>query len=199
MNNKTLILSLSALAIAINVIAGTVVGNLKIPFLFLDALGTFFIAASFGPYWGASVGVVTNFVLGVTSGYTEIPFAIVNGVIGLVVGFLATKRGYTLRTAILSGIIVGLVAPIIGTLIAVVVFGGLTGGGQDAFVLFFKQTGASLFTSAFIPRLIDNIIDKNISAILIYYVIKSIPASLLGKSGKISEKIAPAGEENING
>ncbi|TGA96133.1 ECF transporter S component [Sporolactobacillus shoreae] len=199
MNKKTLIITLSALAIAINVVAGTVVGNLKIPFLFLDALGTIFIAASFGPYWGASVGIVTNLVLGVTNGYTEIPFAIVNGVIGLIVGLLATKKGYTLKIAVLSGIIVGFVAPVIGTIIAVFLFGGLTGGGQDAFVLFFKQTGASLFTSAFIPRLIDNIIDKNISAILVYFVIRSIPASILGKPEKTAQTIATAGENKING
>lgn len=93
MNKKTQIITISALAVAINVIAGTIVGSLKIPFLFLDTVGTIFTAAIFGPLWGILVGIVTNLVLGVTSGYTAIPFGLVNAVVGLVVGLLARKKG----------------------------------------------------------------------------------------------------------
>ncbi|SHF39319.1 energy-coupling factor transport system substrate-specific component [Seinonella peptonophila] len=181
---NTYIITLSALAIALNVIAGTVVGSLKIPFLFLDAVGTIFIAAIYGPYWGLSVGILTNLVLGVTSSYTSIPFAIVNGVIGLIVGFIARKNGFNISAAIISGIVIGIVSPIIGTVIAVFVFGGLTGGIQDVAVLWLKQSGTSLFTAAFLPRLIENLIDKVLSSLLVYYVLKQIPVSLLGISTK---------------
>ncbi|NQX68846.1 ECF transporter S component [Paenibacillus alba] len=182
MNQRTLILTLSALAVAINVIAGTVIGNLKIPFLFLDVIGTIFIAALYGPYWGALVGLLTNLVLGVTSGYTSIPFAIVNIIVGLIIGFAATKFGYTLKTAIVSGLVLGVLCPVVGTLIAVAVFGGLTGGAQDIFVLWLKNAGTSVFAAAFFPRLWDNLVDKILSAVLIYYVLKGIPQSLLKRS-----------------
>ncbi|BBH22339.1 membrane protein [Paenibacillus baekrokdamisoli] len=182
MNQRTLILTLSALAVAINVIAGTVIGNLKIPFLFLDVIGTIFIAALYGPYWGALVGLLTNLVLGVTSGYTSIPFALVNIIVGLIIGFAATRYGYTLKTAIVSGILLGIICPVIGTVIAVAVFGGLTGGAQDIFVLWLKNAGTSVFAASFFPRLWDNLVDKILSAVLIYYVLKGIPQSLLKRS-----------------
>lgn len=179
MNQRTQIITIGALAVAINVIAGTVVGNLNIPFLFLDVIGTIFIAAIYGPYWGALVGLLTNLVLGVTSGYTAIPYALVNIVVGLVVGFVAIKFGYTLKTAIVSGAFLGVLCPAIGTVITVAVFGGLSGGVLDVFVIWLKDSGANLFTSAFLPRLWGNLVDKILSAILIFYVLRGIPQSLL--------------------
>ncbi|MHA6529946.1 CD3073 family putative ECF transporter S component [Paenibacillus sp. BAC0078] len=179
MNRKTLIITLGALAIAINVIAGTVVSNLKIPFLFLDTVGTIFIAAIFGPLWGALVGLLTNLVLGVTSGYTAIPFALVNIIVGLVVGYAARKNGLRFSTALLSGIILGILCPAVGSVIAIGLFGGLTGGVQDVAVLWLKKAGTSLFAAAFLPRLGENLIDKTLSTLLVYYIVKNLPQSLI--------------------
>lgn len=190
MNRRTLIITLGALAVAINVIAGTVVSSLKIPFLFLDTTGTIFIAAIFGPFWGALVGLVTNLVLGVTSGYTAIPFALVNIIVGLIVGFASRKNGYRFHTALVSGILLGIVCPVVGTVIAIGLFGGLTGGAQDIAVLWLKQAGSSLFAAAFLPRLGENLIDKILSALLVYYVIKNLPPSLL--------KHKTAGKKRVN-
>ncbi|AKG34944.1 CD3073 family putative ECF transporter S component [Paenibacillus durus] len=179
MNQKTLVITLGALAVAINVVAGTVVSNLKIPFLFLDTVGTIFIAAVFGPLWGALVGLLTNLVLGVTSGYTAIPFALVNVIVGLVVGYSARKNGYRFSSALISGIVLGILCPIVGTIIAVGLFGGFTGGVQDVAVLWLKQAGTSLFAAAFLPRLGENLIDKILSALLVYYIVKNLPQSLI--------------------
>lgn len=179
MNQRTLVITLGALAVAINVVAGTVVSNLKIPFLFLDTVGTIFIAAVFGPLWGTLVGLLTNLVLGVTSGYTAIPFALVNVIVGLVVGYTARKNGYRFSSALISGIVLGLLCPIVGTIIAVGLFGGFTGGVQDVAVLWLKQAGTSLFAAAFLPRLGENLIDKILSALLVYYIVKNLPKSLI--------------------
>jgi energy-coupling factor transport system substrate-specific component len=176
---KTLVITLGALAIAINVIAGTVVGNLKIPFLFLDTVGTIFIAALFGPYWGALVGLLTTLVLGVTSGYTAIPFALVNVIVGLVVGYASRKNGFTFTRSLISGILLGVLCPTVGSVIAIGLFGGLTGGAQDVAVLWLKQAGSSLFAAAFLPRLGENLIDKILSALLVYYIVKNLPQSLI--------------------
>ncbi|MBJ6361559.1 CD3073 family putative ECF transporter S component [Paenibacillus sp. GCM10012307] len=179
MNQRTLVLTLGALAIAINVVAGTVVSNLKIPFLFLDTVGTIFIAAVFGPFWGALVGLLTNLVLGVTSGYTAIPFALVNVIVGLVVGYMVRKNGFRLSSALISGIVLGILCPAVGSVIAIGLFGGLTGSVQDVAVLWLKQAGTSLFAAAFLPRLGENLIDKILSVLLVYYVVKNLPQSLI--------------------
>ncbi|MFZ4895235.1 CD3073 family putative ECF transporter S component [Plantibacter sp. Mn2098] len=178
-NSVTLTLVLSALAVAVNVLGGTAVGLLHIPFLFLDTLGTFFIAASFGIRWGVLVGVLTNVILGVTTSPTNIPFAIVNAVVAIIVGLLANKWGYKLWVAIVAGITVGIVAPVIGSVIAVYVFGGLTGGGIDVFVLGLRQAGSSIFVSAFLPRLGENLIDKILTSLIVYAVLRAIPPVLI--------------------
>ncbi|MDX5627018.1 MULTISPECIES: CD3073 family putative ECF transporter S component [unclassified Brenneria] len=179
MNQKNLAITFGALAVAINVIAGSVVDHLKIPFLFLDTIGTMFIAALFGPLWGGLVGLLTNLVLGVTTSYTAIPFALVNILVGVVVGYSARKKGFQLSSALFSGILLGFLCPAVGTVIAIGLFGGLTGGLHDVAVLWLKQAGSSLFTAAFLPRLAENLVDKILSALLVYYVVKNLPPSLL--------------------
>src|SRR5699024_11738187 len=76
--NKIYIMIFSGLAIAINIVLGTVVKMLSIPLLFLDTVGTIFTAVVFGPIYGAIVGGLTNVVQGVISGPKIIPFAFVN-------------------------------------------------------------------------------------------------------------------------
>ncbi|HEY0189296.1 MAG TPA: hypothetical protein VGC67_17550 [Cellulomonas sp.] len=178
-NSLTLVLTISALAVVVNVIGGTLVGLLSIPFLFLDTIGTFVVSALFGIRWGILVGVVSNLVLGVTSGPTSIPFALVQVVIAVIVGAAANRWGYTLRSATVAGIVVAIVAPVVGTIISVALFGGLTGGGLDVVVLWLEQSGQSAFGSAFWPRLGSNIIDKVLTAYLTYAVLRAIPASLV--------------------
>src|SRR3954467_13398952 len=93
--SKTLILTYSALAIALDVILSTVVSSLKIPLLFLDTIGTVLIAVLFGPWWGALVGLLTNVVLGVMTSPTAIFFGLVSVAIALIVGFIAKKFNFT--------------------------------------------------------------------------------------------------------
>lgn len=178
-NSAALILTTSALAVVINVVGGTAVGLLGLPFLFLDALGTFFAAAAFGIRWGILVGVITNLVLGVTSGPTSIPFLLVQVVIAVIVGTIANTIGYTWVGAALAGLIVAIIAPIIGTAIAVLLFGGLSGNGLDAITLWLVSTGQDIFGAAFWPRLGSNFIDKVLTAFIVYAALKAIPSNLL--------------------
>lgn len=178
-NAATLILTVSALAVVINVAGGTLVNLLAIPFLFLDAIGTFLVAGLFGIRWGILVGVVSNLVLGITSGPTSIPFALVQIVIAVIIGGLSNLWGYTLKTAIVGGAAVAVIGPLAGTAIAVAVFGGLTGGAVDVVVLWLEQAGQSAFGAAFWPRLGSNVIDKLATAFIVLAIIKAIPRTLI--------------------
>lgn len=187
--NKTRILVYAALGIGINVILGTAVSALKIPLLFLDTMGTVIVAVLFGPWWGAATGILTNLVLGVTSGPTAIFFGLVNAVIGLVVGYVALK--YDFRkwyVALLTGIILSIIAPLIGTPIAVAVFGGLNGSGMDLIVLWLRSAGESVFASTFISRITGNIIDKIATCLLTMFILSRVPifkTILINKKDKI--------------
>lgn len=169
MNNlsSTRKMTFSAIGIAINIVLGLVVGALHIPLLFMDTVGTILVSVLCGPLFGAATGAITNLVLGVIKDPREIPFFIVNLVIGLIVGNIAKKRKFDIKTAIITGLILSVVAPLIGTPIAVYVYGGITGDANDIFFTWLKNSGMEIFSAAFIPRITSNIVDKVISCVLV--------------------------------
>lgn len=179
-------LTYCAICIVINVVFGTVVSRLQIPLIFLDTIGTIFAAALLGPWHGAIVGLLTNVTVGFMTNPKDIPFALVNIAIGIIVGYIGKKRQFSLKTAIVTGLILSVVAPLIGTPIAVWIYGGLTGGGTDFIFAWLRQTGADIFTSAFIPRITGNLVDKTASCILVSILIAKLPSELISKVRNIN-------------
>jgi energy-coupling factor transport system substrate-specific component len=184
--SKTIILAYSAMGIALNVVLGTVVSWMKIPLLFLDTIGTVLVSVLFGPWWGVLTGGLTNVVLGATTGASAIFFGLVNIAIALVVGFIARRFDFTKwYVALLTGILVSIIAPLIGTPIAVAVYGGLNGSGMDLVVLWLRASGESVFASTFISRITGNFIDKIITCMLVMFLIVRFPNfSQIIKRGK---------------
>ncbi len=173
---KTVILTYGAMCIVLNVVLGTIVSALKIPLLFLDTIGTVLMAVLFGPWWGALTGLLTNVILGITTSPTAIFFGLVNVGIALVVGFMARKFNFTKwYIALITGIILSIVAPLIGTPIAVAIFGGLNGSGFDIVVLWLRAAGESVFASTFISRITGNIVDKIATCLLVMFIIMKLP------------------------
>ena len=184
MNNKnsSFIIVFSALSIAINIVLGTVVGLLNIPLLFLDTVGTIFSAVLFGPWYGAIVGGLTNVIQGMLTNPKDIPFALVNIAVGIIVGLIARKWKFDLKSAIITGLILAVVSPLIGTPIATYVYGGITGDINDVFFTWLVQSGQSIFTAAFIPRIASNIVDKIASCILVALLFNKIPKKYTQKA-----------------
>lgn len=165
----------SGLAIALNLVLGTLVKTIRIPLLFLDTVGTIFTAAVFGPIYGAMAGGLTNLIQGVITGPKIIPFAFVNIAVGLVVGIVAKKWKFNFTTAFLTGLVLAVVAPLIGTPIATYVYGGITGDFNDIVFTWLVQSGHKIFTAAFIPRITSNIVDKIASCLIVSFLIKRLP------------------------
>lgn len=168
------ILAFGGLAVAINVLLGDMVALFKIPMLYLDTLGTIFMGVAFGPFYGAIVGLATNLLMGVTASPTAIPFGLVNMAVGIVSGLMA-RRGFSIPIAILTGLILAAVAPLIGTPIRIFLFGGLTGSGADLLISALRATGQQIFASTFIGTIASNFIDKIISAIIVAMIILPLP------------------------
>lgn len=178
MNKRTKMLVFGAMCVTINIVFSMVVTMLNIPLIFMDTMGTILCAALFGPLAGAVVGLVTNVLTAVVNNPIEIPFALVNMTIGIVVGFISKKKGFSLPVAIITGLILAVVAPLIGTPIVVWLFGGVTGKSTDFLVGWLLASGHKIFTAAFIPRITGNLVDKVASCLMAYAVIKAIPMSL---------------------
>ncbi|MBC3887838.1 ECF transporter S component [Acetobacterium paludosum] len=178
-NFSSKIVVFAAIGVAINIVFGMVVQLLNIPLLFLDTIGTIMVAVLFGPIWGALVGLVTNFMLGILVDPTNFPFALVNIVIGIIVGLIFKKFKFNLVTAIVTGLILSVVSPLIGTPIAVFLYGGIAGGFSDVMFAWLLASGQQVFAAAFIPRVLSNVVDKTLSCVLVYLVIKRIPATFM--------------------
>ena len=132
----------------------------------------------------------------------ELPYAVVNMMIGIITGFISIKFGFKIHIAIITGVILAVAAPLVGTPITVILYGGLAGGTMDIMTGFLIQSGQKIFTSAFIPRIISNIIDKPLSCIIAYIIILRIPYSMLSKitSNKklLAEKASKSDDEDID-
>lgn len=187
MNSRIMIIC--GLGIAINIVLGTTVSMLKIPLIFLDTIGTIFTAALFGPLAGALTGGLTNVLQGFMTSPQDIPFALVNIAVGLIVGFVSMKLKFDLKAAVITGLVLSVVAPLIGTPIAVWIYGGLTGGGTDFIVAWLLQSGNSIFTATFIPTIVGNFVDKIASCILVALLITRLPKAVVGET-LVNRKVA---------
>lgn len=177
--NKRVALVFVPVGIGINIVGGMLAGALKLP-VFLDTIGTILSAAILGPWWGALTGGLTNIIMSLQNPM-DMWFAIVNIAVGLIVGFISMKFGFQKWLIVLiSGVIIAVVSPIIGTTIATYVYGGLTGGGIDIFTAGLMKAGSSVFTAAFIPRIWSNLLDKIVSVFIVFGVIMALPKSLKG-------------------
>ncbi|MEG1802517.1 MAG: ECF transporter S component [Lachnospiraceae bacterium] len=174
--SKSTQLILCALYIALNIVLGVTVGALELPF-YGDTIGTMFAGVFFGPLYGAIVGFLSSFIKSLLfSGMQNLPFALVNVMIGLVMGIVFLKTRFTLIKAVVVGVVLSFLCALVGTPIGVAVYGGLTGTVSDVVVLFLKQSGASIFASSFIAKIGNNFIDKVGSCIIVYGVVKALPA-----------------------
>lgn len=76
--------------VAVNFVGGQLAAILKLP-VYLDAIGTFFIAMLCGPWVSAVTGMLSNIVAGIANP-SNFPFLPVGVIIGITAGFLAKKR-----------------------------------------------------------------------------------------------------------
>jgi len=187
--NKRLWLVLVPIGIALNVIGGMLNTTLKLP-LFLDTIGTMLVAVTCGPWLGALAGGLSNVIVSIASP-ADMAFALVNILVGLVVGYVAIWRGYRdWISPLIAGLLTAVVASIVGPWIAVYVYGGLTGGVLDIAVAGLMKGGADVFSAAFISRVLPNLADKLLSAYLVFFVMMALPKSFRGIADK-EASVAP--------
>ncbi len=172
---STLTLALIAVAIVLNIVLGQVVSLLKLP-IFLDSIGTVLVALLAGPWAGALTGLLTNLIWGLISDPVAAAFAPVAMVIGLVAG-LCAKYGLFKKwwQAIISGAIITLALSIVAIPIRVFMFGGLTGSGVDFIIAYLLATGRDLFSAVVFTVITDNLIDKVVTALLAWGIVKGLP------------------------
>ena len=173
-NSLSTILLVCAAAVVLNISIGWAVGLLTLSYLFLDTIGTFIAAALFGIRWGVLVGVVTNVVIALTFRPQAIWFVVVQIAVGVVVGAVSRRRGYTVTSAPIAAAILAVVVPLLSTIVVVAVFKGAHGNPVDDAVAGLQAAGNSLFSAAFWPRAGLELVDKAVTAAIALAVVTGL-------------------------
>ena len=147
----------------------------KIPFLFMDSIGTILTAVILGPMCGAFVGIITNIITSVTIDYINLHFAIVNVLIGLMAGLIARKYDFTkISVSLISGVIIAVVSGVISTPISIVLANGVSTGTVDTYIKALINSGKSIVISTTIGTLSVAFIDKIVSCLLVTIALKKV-------------------------
>ena len=176
---STLAMLFSPLGVAINFVGGQIASVLKLP-VYLDCIGTVLTAMLSGPWVGAVTGLLTNIVTGIANP-VNFWFIPVNVIVGLVVGFMARKDMWHGWKLIIAFIVMDLISLFVATPIVVYVYGGVTGGGTSLLTAVLMATGQSIWASVFSVEIIWTTLDRVLSYLVAYLIIRVIPAKVLVK------------------
>ena len=166
--------------VAVNFVGGQLAGLLKLP-MYLDTIGTIFASLLCGPWVGAVAGGLTNVVTGIANP-TNFAFIPVNIIAGLVTGFLARKNMFNKTWKwLLSMFIMAWVSIIVSAPIVVLVYGGVTGGGTSLITAAALAAGSNIWTAFFGTEGVFQVLDRIISFLICWAVIKVIPTRNLIK------------------
>ncbi|AYF03733.1 ECF transporter S component (plasmid) [Paracoccus yeei] len=173
-------LVLVAIGIALNLALGQAASFLNLP-IFLDSVGTVLAAVLAGPVIGGLTGLLTNLLWGLLQGPTAAFFAPVAMMIGIAAGLLA--RAGLFRTwwqAAISGAVIAVALAVVAVPIRIYLFGGVTGSGADFAVAYLLKVGESLFGSVLITVIGTNLVDKIVTALLVWGILRGLPTRTVG-------------------
>lgn len=181
-------LALIPVAIALNIVAGQLVGTVVPLPIYLDSLGTALVAALGGPVAGLATGALSSVVWGFINP-TALPFAAGSAVTGLLIGW-AVRRGVLRNVAwtIVAGLVIGVVTAVIAAPVAAFVYGGTSGVGTGAVVALFREMGNSLLGAVTLQSMLSDPLDKALVMIAVWATLKSLPQRTL---------LAFASQENL--
>ena len=171
------------ICVAVNIVGDQIVRLLQLP-IFLDVIGTVLIAMLSGPWTAAVTGILTNLCMGITSSPTLIPFAITSAAVGLVAGAFARKKWFTTQKWKLVVIVVALILTTICTASPITIFGfgGVSGhGGQSVAIASLMAAGTNIVTAVIGTDFWVNLVDRSLSILVSFAVIKVIPDRTLIK------------------
>lgn len=162
--------------IAISVVAAFVVNAVRVPFLYMDALGVMLVALLVGPWAAAVTGLFVNVAQGFVVNPTFWAYTPLQIAFGLAAGYMAMYGWFRqLWRVAVVGVVVAVISIVMGAPITVLAFGGVTGTGSDAVTAFFAGTGAEIWQAVVGQTLVVEPIDKILTAVLAAVIATRVP------------------------
>ncbi|MGL5756552.1 MAG: ECF transporter S component [Paraclostridium sp.] len=173
-------LTLIALGIALNVVGAFIALNLRLP-IYLDSIGTIFIACILGPKYAIITGLCGSMVSGMTFDVYSFFFMPVQISTGLIAG-LMYKKGFLNGSKTPIGVFAfSIPTSIISAIIAAFVFGGITSSGSSYIVQMLSSFGINKVVSVFLTQALTDYTDKFISVLLVNSAVVAIPSTFIYK------------------
>jgi len=175
-------MAVMASLVALNVAIGGLVHVLKIP-IFLDAIGTILAVLLLGRNPGIVVGVLSFLAAAAFVNPVYVWFVGTQAVIAIFI-FIAADRFSAFKTpirAIVAGLGLGLAAGVASAPVIVAVFGGVSGSGRDLITVALVAAGRQVYRAVILSGAASEPVDKILQTLAAYYVLKSLPKSLLAR------------------
>lgn len=176
---STVSLVMIPVAVGINYVGKLFASALKLP-LWLDSIGTVLASMLGGPVLGALSGAINNIIFGLTADPMSFVYAGTSIAIGLVAGILAYKGWMKdLGKAIISGLIVSIVAAVVSTPLNIKFWGGQTGNAWgDAVFAAMMAKQSPLWLASLIDEIIVDVPDKIATVLVSFAIFKNLPKQL---------------------
>lgn len=169
---------LSLIAIAVNVLLTFLMGKLDMP-MFFDTLGTIVVSAVGGLFPGILSGVMTSAICGIFDN-NAIYFGFLNALIAIFTVWYIRKYSFKKISRILIYIVS--VAFVSGTVITLLNWNLLDGAtvarNSEATELFASSIGGNLFIAYYSYTILENVLDKGISAFVTALILLLLPDSV---------------------
>jgi energy-coupling factor transport system substrate-specific component len=184
------------IAIAINIAVGQIVLLLKLP-VYLDSIGTVLVAVLCGPWAGALTGALSNIIWGIAIDPGALPWWPVAFFIGYIAGRMAEWGFFkSWWKVVVTGFVIALTATIVGTPIAVYLFGGITASGSSFITAYLLETGLGIWQSVFSTNFLAEPVDKITTAMVAFAIILGLPKRTVGGYPKAANAEAEGADKN---
>ena len=170
---------LIAFAICINFIGGQIALLLKLP-IYLDSIGTVFVAATLGPFYGMLPNLLSGLLMGMTVDVYSLYYAPVGLVLGFVTGLVYRKWQPKNWNIIPAAILITLPSTIISSCITAFLFGGITSSGSTILVQILSRTPLGLVGSCFVVQFITDYIDRLICLFVSAVLFRALRQNMKG-------------------
>lgn len=168
-----------AFAICINFIGGQIALFLKLP-IYLDSIGTVFVAAVLGPFYGMLPNVLSGLLMGMTGDIYSLYYAPVGIILGLVTGLVYKKYHPKKWWIFLAAIVITIPPTIVSACITAFLFGGITSSGSSLIVQILAKTPLGMVGSCFVVQFITDYIDRVICLYVVAVLMKALPKNMRG-------------------
>lgn len=168
-----------AMAIVVNFIGGQIALYLHLP-IYLDSIGTFFVAATCGPILGMIPNTLSGILMWALGDPFSLYYAPVGILVGLVTGFVWPKKKEGILGLLVAAMIITLPTSICSASITAILFGGITSSGSTVIVQVLKPI-LGLTMACFAVQLVTDFIDRVLGMLIVDIVLKRFPKSILNK------------------